>query len=110
MKKHLLSIIALGFVATFAFGQSGWPRPSVDSLGTAIGLSKAATRVVSLSPACTEVLFAVGDHGPSAIRPTALPARGGQCHEDWGISASSMSVEKILSLKPGSGRQLGGYP
>ena len=44
----------------FALGQtSAAPIALVDGLGRAVALPEAARRVVSLSPSCTEALFAI---------------------------------------------------
>ncbi|MDA8426210.1 MAG: cobalamin-binding protein [Treponema sp.] len=75
---------------------------ALDSLGRRISLSAPARRIVSLSPEATEALYAagagaamVGDTSycdyPDAAR--ALPKVGG-------FSPETLSIEKILTLKP----------
>jgi len=100
MKKFALFSIMLAFAAVFSSAQSGGRVQAVDSLGATIGLPKAATRVVSLSPACTEVLFAVGATVVGDTTYCVYPPEAVSVTKIGGFSASSMSVEKILSLKP----------
>ncbi len=77
-----------------------WPATFRDAMGEAVTLSAPPARVVSLSPAATEMLFAVGagdrvvgvtsycDYPPEA---TKLPQVG---------SYTGLSVEKVISLRP----------
>jgi len=77
-----------------------WPATFRDAMGEAVTLSGPPARVVSLSPAVTEMLFAVGagdrvvgvtsycDYPPEAAK---LPKVG---------SYTGLSVEKVIALRP----------
>lgn len=79
---------------------SSWPRSYTDALGHTVVLKAAPRRIVSLSPAITEMLFALGagdrvvgvteycDYPPEATR---LPTVG---------AYTGFSVERVLSLNP----------
>lgn len=75
---------------------------AVDSLGTPVSLAKPAERVVSLAPGITEVLFAMGA-GKTVVGNTTYcdyPQEALSVPKVGGFSAKSMSVEKIVALKP----------
>jgi len=100
MKKYLTAFAALCLAATFAFGQGSARVQAVDSLGLTISLPRAAQRVVSLSPASTEVLFAVGATVVGNTTYCIYPPEAANVAKIGGFTADSMSIEKILSLKP----------
>ena len=81
-----------------AFGQGA--VQGVDTAGTALKLSKPAARVVSLAPASTEVLFAIGANVVGDTTYCVYPPEAERVAKVGGFSADSMSLEKILSLKP----------
>lgn len=74
-----------------------------DDLGREVKLTARPARIVSLAPSITEILFAVGA-GPQVVGVTKYcnyPPKAGQGREIvGGFSAKSLSVEKIISLKP----------
>ena len=74
-----------------------------DDLGREVKLAAKPVRIVSLAPSITEVLFAVGA-GPQVVGLTKFcnyPPDAAQGREIvGGFSAKSLSVEKIISLKP----------
>jgi iron complex transport system substrate-binding protein len=102
----MLCLIA--FVATNAIAQ-GSPKGSAsaavaftDARGVAVSMPAKARRVVSLSPAITEILFAAGA-GNSVVGVTTycnFPAAASSIARIGGFSASTVSVETILSLGP----------
>ncbi|MCX7028378.1 MAG: ABC transporter substrate-binding protein [Spirochaetes bacterium] len=100
MKKPMILIAVLCCAATFAFGQVNPGVKAVDSLGMTISLPKAAARVVSLAPASTEILFAVGAKVVGDTTYCLYPPEALEIPKIGGFSADSMSIEKILSLKP----------
>ena len=79
---------------------AAWPRTFTDALGDAVTLAAAPKRIVSLSPAVTEMVFAVGagdrlvgvteycDYPPEAAK---LPQVG---------AYTGFSVERVLALRP----------
>lgn len=74
----------------------------VDGLGRSVPASPPATRVISLSPAATEVLFAVGA-GSQVVAVTTYcdyPAEARTLPKVGGFSGASISVESVVSLKP----------
>jgi iron complex transport system substrate-binding protein len=95
-------ILASAAFSTLSAQVSNKRVSAVDSLGRRVELPAPARRIVSLSPEATEALFACGA-GPAVIGDTtycnypnaalALPKIGG-------FSPETVSIEKILSLKP----------
>jgi len=108
MKNKMFFVAAFLGAAFFAFGQAGTGEQSsagtsvqaVDSLGLMVRLAKPASRIVSLSPASTEVLFAVGATVVGDTTYCVYPPEALAVEKVGGFSADSMSIEKILSLKP----------
>jgi iron complex transport system substrate-binding protein len=59
MKKLLASLLSVGMA--FAISMSVFAQQSItDASGRIVSLQKTASRVVSLTPAVTETLFAIG--------------------------------------------------
>ncbi|HAP54667.1 MAG: cobalamin-binding protein [Spirochaetia bacterium] len=72
----------------------------VDSLGKPLSLFKPASRVISLGPGSTEVLFAIGAKVVGVTSYCVYPPEALKVERIGGFSADSMSLEKILSLRP----------
>lgn len=74
----------------------------VDGLGRRVDSSVPARRVVSLSPAATEVLFAVGaDAEVAAVTSYCdYPAAASSKPRIGGFSGKSVSIETIIALSP----------
>jgi iron complex transport system substrate-binding protein len=73
-----------------------------DSAGTAIRLDGKAKRIVSLSPAITEDIYAAGA-GSALVGDTTycnFPSDAVSKPKIGGFSAKTISVETVLSLKP----------
>jgi iron complex transport system substrate-binding protein len=95
-------LLAVALAAGAGAALSAAPVSAIDSMGRRVSLGSPAKRIVSLSPEATEALYAIGagtlmagdtsycDYPPEA---KALPKIGG-------FSADTISVEKIVSLKP----------
>jgi len=87
----------------FALGQtSAAPIALVDGLGRAVALPEAARRVVSLSPSCTEALFAIGA-GDRIVGVTSYcnyPSEAASKPKVGGFAGKSLSIESIVALKP----------
>ncbi|WP_337177375.1 cobalamin-binding protein [Paludisphaera sp.] len=80
----------------------GWPRRVTDSVGRSMVLEKPATRVVSLAPSNTEILFAIGA-GDAVVGVTNVddyPPEAKSRTSVGGMSAQTMSLEVLVSLKP----------
>ncbi|MBU0929141.1 MAG: cobalamin-binding protein [Spirochaetes bacterium] len=99
MKRRILASLAI-LAAYGAFAQAG---PSFeDGRGATITLPGKATRVVSLSPAITEILFAAGA-GDSVVGVTTYcnyPAEAASRAKVGGFSAKTISLETVLALRP----------
>ena len=84
-------------------GAQTYPLTAKDDLGREVSLAARPARIVSLAPAITEVLFAVGA-GPQVVGVTEFCNYPPEAQEGrevvGGFSAESMSVEKIIALKP----------
>jgi iron complex transport system substrate-binding protein len=80
-----------------------YPLMLKDDLGREAKIAQQPKRIVSLAPSITEILFAVGA-GPQVVGVTKYcnyPPEASQGREIvGGFSAKSLSVEKIISLKP----------
>ncbi len=107
-RKPLALLCLLAFAAKAAFSQSSpISSPSVavtftDARGVALTLPAKARRVVSLSPAITEILFAAGA-GQAVVGVTTYcnyPAAASLIARIGGFSASTVSIETILALEP----------
>jgi iron complex transport system substrate-binding protein len=78
------------------------PFQAVDVLGRSVRLPGRARRIISLSPAVTEILFAIGS-GASVVGDTDFcdyPPEAKQKISVGGFSGNTVSVERIVSLKP----------
>jgi len=73
-----------------------------DSLGREVILTESSERIVSLAPSLTEILFAVGA-GDQVVGVTTFcnyPEEALEREQVGGFSASTISVEVIVSLRP----------
>ncbi len=89
-------------VETEAASISAFPMTITDDVGRKVTIGSIPTRIISLSPAITEILFAVGA-GPAVIGNTKYcdyPADAVKVTKIGGYSADSISVETIISLEP----------
>jgi iron complex transport system substrate-binding protein len=92
-----LSVLALWPTRTAAF-----PLTVTDVLGRHITIKTSPQRIVSLAPSITEQLFAVGA-GARVVGVTIYdnyPPQVQQLERVGGYVAKSISVEKIISLRP----------
>ena len=96
--KAALAAALCCLVAFPAFGQGA--VQGADTAGTMLKLARPAVRVVSLAPASTEVLFAIGANVVGDTTYCVYPPEAERVAKVGGFSADSMSLEKILSLKP----------
>ena len=109
MKRAALALLCLlPLSATTVFAQasrSGSSSAAVsftDARGVTVTLPASARRVVSLSPAITEILFAAGA-GQAVVGVTTYcnyPSATASIARVGGFSASTVSVETVLSLRP----------
>lgn len=100
----LLLLLALGCQP------SGCSRPAppadaptvTDGLGRSVRVPKAPERVVSLSPAATEILFAIGA-GPKVVAGTEFdnfPEEAKALPKVGGFTPQSINVEAVLAHRP----------
>jgi iron complex transport system substrate-binding protein len=74
----------------------------IDARGKTVTLSAKASRVVSLSPAITEILYAAGA-APSMVGATTYcnyPAAANGLAKIGGFSPNTISIETIVALRP----------
>lgn len=79
-----------------------FPFELTDGLGRKVTLVKIPSRIVSLSPKNTEMLFAVGA-GDQTIGTTTYcnyPSAASRTEKVGGFAVKSLSLERIVSLKP----------
>ncbi|MEZ4553858.1 MAG: ABC transporter substrate-binding protein [Dehalococcoidia bacterium] len=85
--------------AATASGGAGFPRTITDSSGAAVTLASQPRRIVSLSPAATEILFAIGT-GDRVVGSDAFsnyPDAAGQTEK---LDYSKPDPEAALALDP----------
>jgi len=118
MKKDIIRRLAASMVLAGAFAlaataqttgtaagkvaAAGTRVSAMDSSGRVVTLASPARRIVSISPAATEVAFAVGA-GAYVVGDTTYcdyPAAAVALPKVGGFSASTISVERIVALKP----------
>jgi iron complex transport system substrate-binding protein len=101
--RSLAAMLALAAAMTaFAPALDAQSVTATDTAGRPIKLAAPASRIVSLSPAATEVVFAVGA-GQRLVGDTTYcdyPAAAASLPKVGGFSASTISVERIVALKP----------
>jgi len=81
---------------------AGFPLAVTDGLGREVTIAAVPSRIVSLAPSNTEILFAVGA-GSQVVGVTKYcnyPAEAQSREQIGGFSAKTISVEKIVALKP----------
>jgi len=93
---------AVETTAAAATTSAGFPLAVTDGLGREVTIAAAPDRIVSLAPSNTEILFAVGA-GAEVVGVTKYcnyPAEAERREQIGGFSAKTISVEKIVALKP----------
>jgi iron complex transport system substrate-binding protein len=102
-KRISILIIAMSISIIAAAGT--WAQSGLsftDDRGVTVSLPGKATRIVSLAPELTEILFATGA-GKAVVGVTTYcnyPAETKSITKIGGFSANTISVETILALKP----------
>ncbi|MDR2901196.1 MAG: cobalamin-binding protein [Treponema sp.] len=101
MKKFFLVLsILFCFAVFYAYADSS--ITVTDAAGSTIVLSRPAKRIVSLNPTITEIIFAIGS-GNNIVGVTNFcnyPEEANSIEKVGGFSGASISIEKIISLKP----------
>ena len=85
-----------------ASGATAFPVSLRDGLDRSVTLERLPERIVSLSPKNTELLFALGAD-EQLVGVTSFcdfPAEASELPQVGGFSASSLSMERIVSLRP----------
>jgi len=83
-------------------GKNAFPQVVEDDLERTVRLEHRPLRIVSMTPSHTEVLFAIGA-GNQIVGVTTycnFPPEAEQCDKIGGFSEKSISLEKIVALKP----------
>ena len=104
MTRRVLSyaLFWLGLFVVYPVLVTAFPITVTDALGRQVTITAPAQRIISLAPSTTEQLFAVGA-GDKVVGVTIYdnyPPQVQQIERVGGYVAKSISVEKILSLKP----------
>ena len=79
-----------------------YPQTLTDSFGHSLTIPHRPIRIVSTAPSNTEVLFAIGA-GPQVVGVTTYcnyPPEAGKCDKVGGFTPKSISIERIVSLRP----------
>jgi len=82
--------------------RTSFPLTTTDALGREVTLTRLPQRIVSLAPKNTELLFAIGA-GPQVVGVTSFctyPPEAQTREQVGGFSTTSLSLEKIISLRP----------
>ena len=79
-----------------------FPLTVTDSLGRKVAVDQLPERVVSLAPSLTEILFAVGagDQVVGVTEYCNYPPEAATRQKIGGFTGESMSVERIVALRP----------
>jgi iron complex transport system substrate-binding protein len=91
----LMALLAIASLSAQGYGFT-------DARGKAIALPAKAKRIVSLSPAATEILYAAGA-GKAMVGATSFcyyPAAAKDLTRIGGYSARTISIETIVALRP----------
>ena len=104
MRRITAIVMALALAATglTPWAQTGPALSFKDARGITVSLPAKARRVVSLSPAITEILYAAGA-GPAVVGVTTycnFPAEAQAVAKIGGFSPNTVSIEAIVALKP----------
>ncbi|QGJ72377.1 ABC-type Fe3+-siderophores transport systems, periplasmic component [Planctomycetales bacterium 10988] len=86
----------------FEGNTDSFPMKLKDALGREVTIEKPATRIVSLSPSVTEMLFAVGA-GDKIVGVTSYanyPEEALSKEKVGGFEGKSLNLEKIVGLQP----------
>lgn len=97
----LLSLLVAGALSTAPDCYASGPM-AVDALGRNVSLPTPAARIVSLVPADTEILFAVGA-GSAVVADTEFcdyPAGAAALPKIGGFSGKTISIESIIAYRP----------
>ena len=103
--KFFATILMTILTTAGSLAPRAWAQGAVsftDERGVTIRLPAKATRIVSLAPELTEILFAAGA-GKAVVGVTSYcnyPAEARAIRKVGGFSAKTISIEAILALKP----------
>ncbi|MHC1610285.1 MAG: helical backbone metal receptor [Candidatus Methanospirareceae archaeon] len=100
-RRILFAVLAIILASTVASSPVGAGTLSItDDFGRNVTLEKIPERIISLSPANTEILFAIGagDRVVGVTEYCNYPAEAEEREEVGGVS--TVSIEKVVSLEP----------
>ena len=100
MRVNILRVLGFSLVLFAPVAPSWAVVTTVDDTGAQVTLSRPATRVISLAPHTTEMLFAVGagDRVVGVVDYSDYPPEAAQLANVG--SSSRLDFERIVSLKP----------
>lgn len=101
-KMPLVAVIAMAAALVLVPGAQAQGITFTDSAGTRISLTSRAKRIISLSPAITEMVYAAGA-GQTLVGNTTYcnyPPDAASKSKVGGFSARSVSLESIIALAP----------
>ena len=96
-KIALIVLLVAGIAGIFVWAQSISVK---DSIGATITLPGKAVRIVSLSPALTETIYAVGSSTIGNTTYCNYPESAKNVQKIGGYSAKTVNIETIIALKP----------
>lgn len=91
--------------------EAAFPVTITDDLGRSVPIAQQPERLISLAPSLTEVLFAIGagDQVVGVTEYCDYPEEAKTRERIGGFSANTISVEKIVALKPDLVLAAGGF-
>lgn len=98
-RRSPVAAAALGLALLWALPARSQPVASVDGRGRMVRLASPPRRIVSLAPAVTEILFALGV-GDRVVGATAFCDYPPAARRIPRVGDSTISVEKIVSRRP----------
>ena len=95
-------LVFLGWLRPGLAGETLWPLTVRDAFGRSVTLQSEPKRIISLSPANTEILFAIGA-GDKVVGVTTFcdfPAEAASRPKVGGFAGSTVNLESVISLHP----------
>lgn len=95
-------LLLLGLCPPQLTAEGSWPVTVRDAFGRSVTLQSEPKRIISLSPANTEILFAIGA-GDRVVGVTTFcdfPAEAANRPKVGGFAGSTVNLESVVSLHP----------
>lgn len=95
-------LLLVGSLQLRSVAGTSWPVTVSDAFGRSVTLQSEPKRIISLSPANTEILFAIGE-GEQVVGVTTFcdfPADAASRPKVGGFAGSTVNLESVIALHP----------